>query len=60
MHITPANWNQFVCFEFLQVIVVSIKNRKLALPENPVDLYEINEKETISREEQIAHTKQFR
>uniref|UniRef100_A0A2N9EGW6 Major facilitator superfamily (MFS) profile domain-containing protein n=1 Tax=Fagus sylvatica TaxID=28930 RepID=A0A2N9EGW6_FAGSY len=43
-----------------QVIVVSIKNRKLALPENPVDLYEINEKETISTEEQIAHTKQFR
>nr|POF19209.1 isoform 2 of protein nrt1/ ptr family 4.5 [Quercus suber] len=43
-----------------QVIVMAIKNQKLSLPENPGDLYEINDKETISKEEHIAHTNQFR
>ena len=52
--------NLFVGFEFLQVIVMAIKNQKLSLPENPGDLYEINDKETISNEEHIAHTNQFR
>ena len=39
---------------------MAIKNQKLSLPENPGDLYEINDKETISNEEHIAHTNQFR
>ncbi|GLT70297.1 hypothetical protein SLA2020_423870 [Shorea laevis] len=43
-----------------QVIVVAIKNRKLALPESPDELYEINDKETISSDPKIAHTNQFR
>ncbi|KAH9670228.1 hypothetical protein KPL70_016897 [Citrus sinensis] len=43
-----------------QVVVVAIKNRKLSLPENPEELYEINEKERVGTEERIPHTNQFR
>ncbi|KAL2511769.1 Protein NRT1/PTR FAMILY 4.3 [Abeliophyllum distichum] len=43
-----------------QVLVVAIKNRGLSLPENPNELYEINEKESVSAEAKIAHTEQFR
>jgi hypothetical protein len=39
---------------------VAIKNRKLALPGSADELYEINDKETISTDEKIAHTNQFR
>ncbi|OMP09437.1 Proton-dependent oligopeptide transporter family [Corchorus olitorius] len=42
-----------------QVIVAAIKNRRLALPENPDELYHINEKEKGFREEIISHTNQF-
>ncbi|XP_019231318.1 PREDICTED: protein NRT1/ PTR FAMILY 4.5-like isoform X2 [Nicotiana attenuata] len=44
----------------LQVIKVAIRNRKLQLPENPEELYEINVKESDSSEPKIAHTDQFR
>ncbi|XP_035548080.1 protein NRT1/ PTR FAMILY 4.5-like [Juglans regia] len=44
----------------IQVIVVAIKNRKLPLPEKPDHFYEISDEGTISTEEQIAHTHQFR
>nr|GMD89963.1 protein NRT1/ PTR FAMILY 4.5-like [Ipomoea batatas] len=45
----------------IQVIVVSIKNRKLTLPENPsTELYEVNDKGTVSTETKVAHTDQFR
>ncbi|KAL2536902.1 Protein NRT1/PTR FAMILY 4.3 [Forsythia ovata] len=43
-----------------QVVVVAIKNRGLSLPENSNELYEINEKESVSAEAKIAHTEQFR
>ncbi|WRX24523.1 Proton-dependent oligopeptide transporter family - like 10 [Theobroma cacao] len=43
-----------------QVIAVAIKNRRLALPENPDELFEMNEKEKVFREETISHTNQFR
>ncbi|CAA2933985.1 NRT1 PTR FAMILY -like isoform X1 [Olea europaea subsp. europaea] len=43
-----------------QVIVVAIKNRKLPPPESPSELYEINEKESASTDDNIAHTEQFR
>ncbi|KAF2307355.1 hypothetical protein GH714_026601 [Hevea brasiliensis] len=43
-----------------QVIVLAIKNRRLSLPANVDELYEINDKETLSPEEKIAHTNQFR
>ncbi|XP_057493517.1 protein NRT1/ PTR FAMILY 4.5-like [Actinidia eriantha] len=44
----------------VQVIVVSFKNRKMSLPKNAEELYEINEKESLSQEEKISHTNQFR
>ncbi|KAG8363981.1 hypothetical protein BUALT_Bualt19G0078900 [Buddleja alternifolia] len=43
-----------------QVIVVAIKNRGLSYPESPSELYEINEKDSESTSEKIAHTEQFR
>ncbi|XVF00049.1 hypothetical protein REPUB_Repub03eG0252800 [Reevesia pubescens] len=43
-----------------QVIVAAFNNRRLALPENPDELFEIREKENDSREEIISHTNQFR
>ncbi|KAH9733783.1 hypothetical protein KPL71_017134 [Citrus sinensis] len=43
-----------------QVLVVAIKNRKLSLPDNPEELYEINEKERASTWERIPHASQFR
>ncbi|KAL9429765.1 hypothetical protein AB3S75_031566 [Citrus x aurantiifolia] len=43
-----------------QVIVVAIKNRKLSLPDNPEELYEINKIERVCTEERIPHTNQFR
>ncbi|KAK4337800.1 hypothetical protein RND71_042287 [Anisodus tanguticus] len=44
----------------LQVISVAIRNRKVQLPDNPDQLYEINEKQPDSSEPKIAHTDQFR
>ncbi|KAK3228996.1 hypothetical protein Dsin_000877 [Dipteronia sinensis] len=43
-----------------QVIVVAFKNRKFSMPENPEELYEIDEKYRVSTEERILHTNQFR
>ncbi|KAK4378777.1 hypothetical protein RND71_000639 [Anisodus tanguticus] len=43
-----------------QVIFAAINNRKLKIPENSDELYEINEKESDSSEPKLAHTKQFR
>lgn len=45
---------------YSQVVVVAIKNRGLSLPENPNELHEINEKESVSAEAKIVHTAQFR
>ncbi|KAL5769458.1 hypothetical protein ACOSP7_013612 [Xanthoceras sorbifolium] len=44
----------------VQVIVVTFKNRKVSIPQNPEELYEINEKDRVSTEERISHTNQFR
>ncbi|XP_028108518.1 protein NRT1/ PTR FAMILY 8.2-like [Camellia sinensis] len=43
-----------------QVIVVAIRNRRLTLPENSEELYEINDKERDLAEEKVSHTAQFR
>ncbi|KAF8394768.1 hypothetical protein HHK36_020983 [Tetracentron sinense] len=43
-----------------QVIVVSIRNRSLSLPEFPDELYETNDTETAPYEDKISHTDQFR
>ncbi|KAI9156482.1 hypothetical protein LWI28_007409 [Acer negundo] len=43
-----------------QVIAVAFKNRKISMPENPEELYKINEKDRVSTEEKISHTNQFR
>ncbi|XP_039048783.1 protein NRT1/ PTR FAMILY 4.5-like [Hibiscus syriacus] len=43
-----------------QVIAVAFKNRRLALPDKPDELYEVDEDETSCREESISHTNQFR
>ncbi|XP_009795124.1 protein NRT1/ PTR FAMILY 4.5-like [Nicotiana tabacum] len=43
-----------------QVIVVAIENRNLQIPENIDELYEINDKESDSSQQKLAHTKQFR
>ncbi|GMP91558.1 hypothetical protein CsSME_00042210 [Camellia sinensis var. sinensis] len=43
-----------------QVIVVAIKNRRLTLPKNPEELYEINDKLRDPSEEKVLHTNQFR
>ncbi|KAL3530051.1 hypothetical protein ACH5RR_009373 [Cinchona calisaya] len=59
----------FYCFQPLatsplikisQVIVVAIRNRKLSLPENDKELYEIEDKERDVSQEAISHTSQFR
>ncbi|THG10955.1 hypothetical protein TEA_000005 [Camellia sinensis var. sinensis] len=42
------------------VIVVAIKNRRLTLPKNPEELYEINDKLRDPSEEKVLHTNQFR
>ncbi|KAF3454752.1 hypothetical protein FNV43_RR05200 [Rhamnella rubrinervis] len=44
----------------IQVIVMAIENRGLSLPDSSDELYETNEKDSVSTEEKIAHTKQFR
>ncbi|PON75827.1 Proton-dependent oligopeptide transporter [Trema orientale] len=44
----------------IQVIVVSIKNRGLLLPENAAELYEIKEKDSSYTNEKLPHTDQFR
>lgn len=54
---TPAN---SPIIRIAQVISAAIKNRRLALPENPDELYEISEKEKDFGEEIISHTNQFR
>ncbi|KAF3616274.1 protein NRT1/ PTR FAMILY 4.5 [Capsicum chacoense] len=43
-----------------QVIVVAIKNRKLEIPKNSEELYEISDKECDSSQPKLAHTNQFR
>ncbi|KAM6578525.1 hypothetical protein CsatB_030362 [Cannabis sativa] len=43
-----------------KVIVVSIKNRGLSLPESSTELYEISEKDSLSTKEKLPHTNQFR
>ncbi|XP_050226087.1 protein NRT1/ PTR FAMILY 4.6-like [Mercurialis annua] len=43
-----------------QVLVLAMKNRKLSLPENSDELYEIGDKERIFSDERIAHSDQFR
>ncbi|XP_058197520.1 protein NRT1/ PTR FAMILY 8.5-like [Rhododendron vialii] len=43
-----------------QLIVVPLKNQRMNLPESLDELYEIKEKESISQEEILSHTKQFR
>jgi len=43
-----------------QVFVVSFKNRRMTLPDTPDALYETNEKESVSQEQKLSHTKQFR
>ncbi|KAL0412848.1 UNVERIFIED_CONTAM: protein NRT1/ PTR FAMILY 4.6 [Sesamum radiatum] len=49
----------FGTFEVL-VIAVAVRNRGLSLPESPSELYEINEKDSVSTAARIAHTEQFR
>lgn len=44
----------------LQVLVVAVRNRNLKLPENPDELFEIHDQESVSGAECITHTKQFR
>ncbi|XP_038975187.1 protein NRT1/ PTR FAMILY 4.5-like [Phoenix dactylifera] len=44
----------------LQVIELAIRNRKLSLPENSNQLFEINEKESEFVEDKIPHSNQFR
>ncbi|XP_062085739.1 protein NRT1/ PTR FAMILY 4.5-like [Humulus lupulus] len=44
----------------IKVIVVSIKNRGLSIPENPTELYEIKDKDSLSTKENLSHTNQFR
>ncbi|XVF04901.1 hypothetical protein REPUB_Repub05bG0125000 [Reevesia pubescens] len=43
-----------------QVIVVSVKNRRLPLPENSDELFEINDKDRDQYDEKLHHTNQFR
>ncbi|KAK8977852.1 hypothetical protein V6N11_000179 [Hibiscus sabdariffa] len=43
-----------------QVITLAIKNRRLALPDKPEELYEVGEDEKGCSEERISHTNQFR
>ncbi|CAN4110848.1 unnamed protein product [Withania somnifera] len=43
-----------------QVIVVAIKNRKLQVPKDSEELYEISDKECDSSQLKLAHTRQFR
>ncbi|XVE59846.1 hypothetical protein DITRI_Ditri05aG0079600 [Diplodiscus trichospermus] len=44
----------------VQVIVVAVKNRRLPLPENPDELFEINDKNRDQYDEKLIHTNQFR
>ncbi|KAF5189039.1 NRT1/ PTR FAMILY 4.4 [Thalictrum thalictroides] len=44
----------------LQVLVVSVKNIKEKLPEDSSELYENYDQESISNEEHLLHTDQFR
>ncbi|PPD75364.1 hypothetical protein GOBAR_DD27703 [Gossypium barbadense] len=43
-----------------QVIVVAFKNRRLTLPENPDELFEINDIDKYQYDEKLPHTNQFR
>ncbi|XWS73688.1 hypothetical protein CRYUN_Cryun02cG0150300 [Craigia yunnanensis] len=43
-----------------QVIVVAVKNRRLSLPENPDELFEINDKDRDQYDEKLSHTNQLR
>ncbi|XP_047322800.1 protein NRT1/ PTR FAMILY 4.6-like [Impatiens glandulifera] len=43
-----------------QVFVIAIRNRKLPLPEDDRDLYDIDEEERQPWEEKVLHTNQFR
>lgn len=52
---------KFVAVKIGQVVLLAIKNRKLPLPENSADLYEISDKESsVLAVAKIAHTDQFR
>ncbi|KAH6836998.1 hypothetical protein C2S53_014241 [Perilla frutescens var. hirtella] len=42
-----------------QVIVTAIRNRNMKLPENSDELYQIDDKEKDTSEENLAHTNQF-
>ncbi|XP_065030499.1 protein NRT1/ PTR FAMILY 4.5-like [Musa acuminata AAA Group] len=46
--------------KLIQVVVVAFKNRKLAVPQNSDDLYEINEKVDEHVEEKLPHSSQLR
>ncbi|XVF47189.1 hypothetical protein PTKIN_Ptkin03bG0089200 [Pterospermum kingtungense] len=43
-----------------QVIVVAVKNRRLPLPENPDELFEVNDKDRDQFDEKLSQTNQFR
>ncbi|XVF19439.1 hypothetical protein REPUB_Repub11eG0111200 [Reevesia pubescens] len=43
-----------------QVIVVAVKNRRFSLPENPDELFEVNDKERDQYDEKLSHTNQLR
>ncbi|KAK1390278.1 Solute carrier family 15 [Heracleum sosnowskyi] len=49
-----------VLLRVLQVLVVTIKNMKVELPQNSRDLYEIDDPESNSGRERIKHSYQFR
>jgi peptide/histidine transporter 3/4 len=40
--------------------VVAIRNRRLSIPKNSDDLYEINDEDRDPSEEKLSHTSQFR
>ncbi|XP_021278562.1 protein NRT1/ PTR FAMILY 4.5-like [Herrania umbratica] len=44
----------------VQVIVVAMKNRRLSLPENSDELFEISDKDINQYDEKLSHTNQFR
>ncbi|CAD5197089.1 unnamed protein product [Musa acuminata subsp. malaccensis] len=46
--------------KLIQVVVVAFKNRKLTVPQNSDDLYEINEKVDEHVEEKLPHSSQLR
>ena len=45
---------------FIKVLVASIRNRKLPIPEKAEDLHEIDDKEAGEEHEYLQRTEQFR